>query len=648
MESPSAPSPLTPLSKQFTESLASDVSLATRVRVVCRVRPLSLSEAIQETKVVLIVDDKTVCIQEKETPSAFTYDTVFGDEASQEDIYETVGKKTLGDFFKGFNGTILAYGQTGAGKSYTMMGQENGISTSDLGIIPRISQNIFTHIAESLDEVEYTVALSMLEVYKEHIFDLLDPQSKSKEYSIHEDKTNGVHVRGLSQAFVSCASEMAIVIKQGCKNRRTGSTNMNSESSRSHLISQVILTQKDITSGEVRKSHLFLVDLAGSEKVDRSGATGVTLEEARKINLSLSVLGLVINSLTDPKVSHIPYRDSKLTRILQESLGGNSRTTLIINISPASGSIAETVSTLRFGSRAKKIRNTVHINTELSVDQLKARIASLERQNKELEAELDRFRPEKSSNLKDHDERNNADADKSLFLASSPLLQKSRAPGHDPLVDVTDLRGTFLPVTPNEALPSFQDELRRKDEKINQLEQEVLKLKMVNLTTLHNEDLKLFRLECALYKLNDKLSDVELINTNLRRHLQVSEKIIQARGLKIEKLRELVSEQQEQVNRESFHFESKLKVLKDKFDAQKMRVSMKLFPDNSYEAELLDEYNTVQDSNIQLTPKRVSAKSFSSDKESPGSPKMGLNLRIVKPLRGGKSSSDSLRTTQDI
>lgn len=642
MESPSAPSPLTPLSKQFSGSLAADVSLATRVRVVCRVRPLSLSEALLETKVVLIVDDKTVCVHERENPSAYTYDTVFGDEASQEDIYESVGKKTLGDFFRGFNGTILAYGQTGAGKSYTMMGQENETSV-DVGIIPRISQNIFTHIADSLDEVEYTVALSMLEVYKEHIYDLLDPLPKAKEYSIHEDKTNGVYVRGLSQAFVSSATEMASVLKQGCRNRRTGSTNMNTESLRSHLISEIILTQKDVTSGEVKKSHLFLVDLAGSEKVDRSGATGVTLEEAKKINLSLSVLGLVINSLTDPKVNHIPYRDSKLTRILQESLGGNSRTTLIINISPASGLYAETVSTLRFGSRAKKIRNSVHINTELSVEQLKARIIFLEKQNKDLEEQLERYNPGNSNIPEEDDKQSVATLDKSLSLASSPLLQRHKTAAPAPLGGFIDLNGSFLPGTPNEALLSLQDELRRKDDKINQLEQEVLKLKMASLTTLHNEDLKLFRLECALYKLNDKLSDVELINTNLRRHLQVSEKIIQARGSKIEKLRELVSEQQEQVNRESFHFESKLKVLKDKFDAQKMRESMKQFPDGPYERNVLDGSDGYNAS-PHKTPDRAGAAGFLHNKESPESPKIGLNLRIVKPLRGGKKSSDSLGT----
>lgn len=641
MESPSAASPLTPQSEQFSGSLASDVSLATRVRVVCRVRPLSLNEALTEAKVVLIVDDKTVCVHETENPSAYTYDTVFGDEASQEEIYESVGKKTLSDFFRGFNGTILAYGQTGAGKSYTMMGQETESSTH-IGIIPRIAQNIFTHIADCLEEVEYTVAVSMLEVYKEHIFDLLDPMSKSKEYSIHEDKTNGVHVRGLSQAFVSSSTEMASVLKQGCKTRRTGSTNMNTESSRSHLISQIILTQKDITTGEVKRSHLFLVDLAGSEKVDRSGATGVTLEEAKKINLSLSVLGLVINSLTDPRVSHIPYRDSKLTRILQESLGGNSRTTLIINISPASGSYAETISTLRFGSRAKKIKNSVHINTELSVDQLKARIIFLEKQNKELDEELDRYRSEQPNISREYEKQNIADLDKSLSVASSPLLQRHKTSALAPLAGFSDLCGSFLPGTPKEALPSIQDELRRKDDKINQLEQEILKLKMASLTTLHNEDLKLFKLECALYKLNDKLSDVELINTNLRRHLQVSEKIIHARGLKIEKLRDLVSEQQEQVNRESFHFESKLKILKDKFDAQKMRESMKLFPDGPFERNAPEDYNGDTNANLQRTPDKTDLGSFPPGKESPGSPKMGLNLRIVKPLRGGKKSNESL------
>lgn len=628
-------SPSTPLSRPGSSVTSTfELKLTTRVRVVCRIRPLSQPEVSRETRVVLVLDDKTLSVQENKHQNIFTFDSVYDGNSSQEDIYYSVGKKTLAEFFKGFNGTILAYGQTGAGKSYTMTGVDD-VDSIHRGLIPRIAEDIFTNIAESLSNVEYTVGISMMEVYKEHIIDLLNPLPKSKEYTIHEDKTNGVHVRGLSLNFVSSALEMSSVLRQGVRARKTASTDMNTESSRSHAISQIILTQKDVITGEITKSHLFLVDLAGSEKVDRSGASGVTLEETKKINLSLSVLGLVINSLTEPKSTHIPYRDSKLTRILQESLGGNSRTTLIINISPSSGSYSETLSTLRFGSRAKKIRNSIHINTELSIDQLKAKIVLLEKQNKELEDELFFYR---SPNTK-HEHNIKIQS----LSSSSPLVTKkgSNSSFHE--------QGqSLLPALSGDPLVALQDELRRKDEKIGELEQELLELKMASLTSLHNEDLKLFKLECALYKLNDKLSDVELINTNLRRHLQLSEKIIKARGNKIDKLRELVSEQQEQVNRESSHFESKLKILKDRFDSQKLRQREQFdngkpgedspFNDEAPEIDLDNDLDRTQ--TFQRTPERHAIRSSHSRHDSQNSPKMGLNLRIVKPLRGGMAPTD--------
>ena len=595
--------PLLPTLTQTREipaTLFSDVALETRFHVVCRVRPLSSSEKREESVVVLVLDEKTVCLQEMDTRGVFMYYSVFEENASQKWIYEAVGQLTLEDFFKGFNGTILAYGQTGTGKSYTMMGTESEGSVS-VGLIPRISENIFKHIAKSLDQVEFTVGLCMMEVYKEHVFDLLDPQQNSKDFTIHEDKANGVYMRGISQAFVSSASEMASVLKQGSRNRRTSSMSMNTECSRSHAIKQIILTQKDVTNGDIRKSHLFLVDLADSEKVDCLGATGDGLQGTSRIDHSLSVLSLVINSLTDPKVNHIPYRDSKLTQILQESLGGNSRTTLIINISPASKSYSETLSTLRFGSRAKRIRNSVHINTELSASQLKGRNLALERHNKELDE----------------------------------VLAEHYTPS------VNSARHTLLTLSAGESL-RIQEELRRKDEKINQLEQELLSLKMASLTTQHNEDLKLFKLECALYKLNDKLNDVELINTNLRRHLQLSEKTIKARELKIEKLRNLVAEQQEQVNRESFHFESKLKVLKNKFDAEKFRESSRGQPEKSFSEDSKTSF--VHDEVI-FPSSTQNISRVASDGETSTCPKIGLNLRIIKPVRGGVKSSDSWECT---
>jgi kinesin family protein 5 len=189
--------------------------------------------------------------------------------------------------------------------------------------------------------------------------------------AIHENKLLGVHVKDLLEIFVGSVDEVYQVMRRGQSSRSVGSTNMNLQSSRSHAIFQLTIIQKNLLDGSIKTSKLSLVDLAGSEKIGKSGATGQTLEEAKKINKSLSTLGMVINALTDGKSTHVPYRDSKLTRILQESLGGNARTTLIINCSLCPSNEAETLGTLRFGMRAKNIKNKPRINSELSANELK-------------------------------------------------------------------------------------------------------------------------------------------------------------------------------------------------------------------------------------------------------------------------------------
>ena len=278
-------------------------------------------------------------------------------------------RPTVDDLLNGYNGTVFAYGQTGAGKSYTMMGADIDNEVSK-GIIPRIVEQIFASIIASPSNIEYTVRVSYMEIYMERIRDLLAPQNDN--LPVHEEKNRGVYVKGLLEIYVSSVGEVYEVMRRGGLARATAATNMNQESSRSHSIFVITVAQKNLETGSAKSGQLFLVDLAGSEKVGKTGASGQTLEEAKKINKSLSALGMVINSLTDSKASHIPYRDSKLTRILQESLGGNSRTTLIINCSPSSFNADETVSTLRFGSRAKKIENKAKINAELSPTELKA------------------------------------------------------------------------------------------------------------------------------------------------------------------------------------------------------------------------------------------------------------------------------------
>ncbi len=314
----------------------------------------------------------------------------------QADIFDFSIRPTVDDILNGYNGTVFAYGQTGAGKSYTMMGTDME-DEEGRGVIPRIVEQIFASIAQSPFTIEYTVKVSYMEIYMERIRDLLYPSNDN--LPIHEEKNKGVYVKGLVEVYVANVGEVYEVMRRGGNARAVAATNMNQESSRSHSIFVITITQKNVETGSAKNGQLFLVDLAGSEKVGKTGASGQTLEEAKKINKSLSALGMVINSLTDGKSSHIPYRDSKLTRILQESLGGNSRTTLIINASPSSYNDAETLSTLRFGMRAKAIKNKARINAELSPAELKmllkkaqAQVTTFENYVSSLEGEVQQWR----------------------------------------------------------------------------------------------------------------------------------------------------------------------------------------------------------------------------------------------------------------
>ncbi|KAI1479909.1 kinesin-domain-containing protein [Daldinia eschscholtzii] len=346
---------------------------ANSIKVVARFRPQNKVELASGGEPIVTFDGPDTCtLNSAEATGTFTFDRVFNMQSRQVDIFEYSIKPTVDDILNGYNGTVFAYGQTGAGKSYTMMGtsieDEEG-----KGITPRIVEQIFSSIMSSPPTIEYTVRVSYMEIYMERIRDLLAPQNDN--LPVHEEKNRGVYVKGLLEIYVSSVEEVFEVMKRGGNARAVSATNMNQESSRSHSIFVITISQKNLETGSMKSGQLFLVDLAGSEKVGKTGASGQTLEEAKKINKSLSALGMVINALTDGKSYHIPYRDSKLTRILQESLGGNSRTTLIINCSPSSYNDAETLSTMRFGMRAKSIKNKAKVNAELSPAELKAMLA---------------------------------------------------------------------------------------------------------------------------------------------------------------------------------------------------------------------------------------------------------------------------------
>ncbi|KAF2773273.1 kinesin [Teratosphaeria nubilosa] len=373
------------------------MATANTIKVVARFRPQNKIEvAAGSEQIVEFNSDDSCTIASKEASGAFTFDRIFPTNTPQHDVFDYSIRSTVDDVLAGYNGTVFAYGQTGSGKTYTMMGADIADDASK-GIIPRIVEQIFTSIERADSSIEFMVKVSYMEIYMEKIRDLLVPQNDN--LPVHEDKARGVYVKGLHEFYVGSVAEVYQVLERGGQARMVAATNMNQESSRSHSIFLIEVMQKNTESGSARSGRLFLVDLAGSEKVGKTGASGQTLEEAKKINKSLSALGMVINALSDGKSSHVPYRDSKLTRILQESLGGNSRTTLIINCSPSSYNDAETVSTLRFGERAKTIKQKAKVNEELSPAQLKAmlkkaqaQVGSFEDYIRSLEGEVQNWR----------------------------------------------------------------------------------------------------------------------------------------------------------------------------------------------------------------------------------------------------------------
>ncbi|CAH2100547.1 unnamed protein product [Euphydryas editha] len=310
------------------------------------------------------------------------------------DIYLQTANPIVEQVLKGYNGTIFAYGQTGTGKTYTMAGSNSAPELR--GIIPNSFAHIFSHIAMAKDDEKFLVCVTYLEIYNEEVRDLLG-NNPHQSLEVKERPDIGVFVKDLTGYVVHNADELEKIMAVGNKNRHIGATAMNIESSRSHAIFSITVeNSKRGADGKmhVKMGKLHLVDLAGSERQSKTQATGTRLKEATKINQSLSVLGNVISALVDGKSTHIPYRNSKLTRLLQDSLGGNSKTVMIATIGPADSNYVETISTLRYANRAKNIENKTHVNSEpgdalltrfqQEIDQLKKQ---LEENTNEIEEE---------------------------------------------------------------------------------------------------------------------------------------------------------------------------------------------------------------------------------------------------------------------
>ena len=372
------------------------MSKSSNVKVYCRIRPenekeistgLGLClEPTSSNSLKIITDNININTGIKEnfsekTSQDFTYDKVFPSDTNQKTIFDIVAKPLISAAFEGINGTLFCYGQTSSGKTYTM----EGVPTdSDLmGVIPRMMQLIFDTINSGNPDIEYSVKCQYYQIYNEKIQDLID--TRKTDLAIREDKNKGIWVEDCTEEYVESEQEMFNFFQNGASNRAVASTKMNALSSRSHSLFAVIIYQRNIITESSKTGKIYFVDLAGSEKMSKAGIEGNTmLKEAQNINKSIMTLGMVINALTKG-AKHVPYRDSKLTRVLQESLGGNSLTNLIINCSPNMSNQPETLNTLRFGQRAKLIKNKVVANTQQSVKELMMKLKQAEEKIKVLE-----------------------------------------------------------------------------------------------------------------------------------------------------------------------------------------------------------------------------------------------------------------------
>ncbi|XP_038975295.1 kinesin-like protein KIN-1 isoform X2 [Phoenix dactylifera] len=327
------------------------------VTISVRFRPLNSSErrGYDDAICFQALDAKSFWFtDEKEDDVLFCFDKVFYPDCGQADVYEFLAMPIIGDAMNGINGTIITYGQTGAGKTYSMEGPNIfDCDEHDKGLLQRVVDGLLESLKSSTDMAKCTLKLSMVEIYMDKIRDLFDLSKDNLQ--IKQGKNQEMYISGATEISISNALE-AMRSLSGIANRAVGETQMNLASSRSHCLYIFLVQRESVTDGRMRTGKIVLVDLAGSEKVEKTGAGGRILDEAKKINKSLSSLGNVINALTTGKTSHIPYRDSKLTRILRDALGGNSRTALLCCCSPSPSNASESLSTLRFGTRAKLIK----------------------------------------------------------------------------------------------------------------------------------------------------------------------------------------------------------------------------------------------------------------------------------------------------
>ncbi|XP_008559654.1 kinesin-like protein Klp61F [Microplitis demolitor] len=373
------------------------------IQVFVRVRPSNQSESCGKSfNVIDVTNIKELLVRERpqdKMTKKFTFDRVFGPKSKQLDVYTSVVNPFVAEVLAGYNCTVFAYGQTGTGKTFTMEGLANDPaihwqSDSTAGIIPRSLSHLFDEL-RILGAQEYTVKVSFLELYNEELFDLLSANEDASKLKLFEDSTKkgSVIIQGLEEVIVHNKDEVYKILQRGSERRQTAATMMNATSSRSHTVFSITVHMKECSvEGEelIKTGKLNLVDLAGSENVGRSGAVDKRAREAGNINQSLLTLGRVITALVE-RAPHIPYRESKLTRLLQDSLGGRTKTSIIATISPSSLNLEETLSTLDYAHRAKNITNRPEINQKLTKTTLiKEYTEEIERLKRDLYATRER------------------------------------------------------------------------------------------------------------------------------------------------------------------------------------------------------------------------------------------------------------------
>ncbi|KAG5222186.1 kinesin protein [Salix suchowensis] len=379
LKSPLPPRPPSsnPLKRKLIMENSPENSLSdSGVKVIVRMRPLKKADEEEGETIVQKMSNNSLAINGQ----TFTFDSVADTGATQLDMFQLVGAPLVENCLAGFNSSVFAYGQTGSGKTFTMWGPANALSSENLsgdqqGLTPRVFQRLLIEQIKYTDkQLKYQCRCSFLEIYNEQITDLLDPSQRNLQ--IREDMQTGVYVENLREEYVFTMKDVTQLLIKGLSNRRTGSTSINAESSRSHSVFTCVVESrcKSMADGmsSLKTSRINLVDLAGSERQKLTGTAGERLKEAGNINRSLSQLGNLINILAEisqtGKQRHIPYRDSRLTFLLQESLGGNAKLAMMCAISPAQSCKSETFSTLRFAQRAKAIKNKAIVNEEVEDD----------------------------------------------------------------------------------------------------------------------------------------------------------------------------------------------------------------------------------------------------------------------------------------